>query len=122
MPLAMSDLSRRFMVGFTAILLIQFLKVCDLNTETRNLFTKHCEMIHVIRITHLQDFASVSIPSEMNWGLFAEVWCGRARCSVAICGLSHPLFIYRHLFNSWGDRRLERRSIMRMNIHVDEME
>jgi hypothetical protein len=42
MPLAVSDLSLRFMVGLTAIVVIQFLKVCDLGAETPNLFTKDC--------------------------------------------------------------------------------
>jgi hypothetical protein len=41
MPLAMSNLSLCFMVGLTAILDIQFLKVCG--AETPDLFAKHCE-------------------------------------------------------------------------------
>jgi hypothetical protein len=42
MPLAVSDLSLCFMVGLTAIVVIQFLKVCDLGAETPNFFTKDC--------------------------------------------------------------------------------
>jgi hypothetical protein len=59
MPLAVSDLCRRFMVRLTPILVIQFLNVSDLNAEARNFFTKHCEMIHDIRITHSQDCAQM---------------------------------------------------------------
>jgi hypothetical protein len=52
MPLAMSDLSLCVRVGLAPILVIQLLKVCDLDAETPNLFTKHCKMIHVSRISH----------------------------------------------------------------------
>jgi len=34
------------------ISVVQLLKLCDLGAETPNLVAKHCEMIHVLRITH----------------------------------------------------------------------
>ena len=43
MPLAVSHLSIRFMVGVTQITVVQFLKVSDLGAETPNSFARHCE-------------------------------------------------------------------------------
>jgi len=42
MPLAVSDLSLCFVVALTPILIVQFLKVCDLGAETPDFFTKNC--------------------------------------------------------------------------------
>jgi hypothetical protein len=42
MPLAVSDLSRCFAVALTPILIVQFLKVCDLGAEMPDFFTKNC--------------------------------------------------------------------------------
>lgn len=56
MPLAMSNLGFCFGVGLTPILVIQFLKVSNLNPEISNFFTKHCEMIHDNRIAHSSGF------------------------------------------------------------------
>jgi hypothetical protein len=53
MPLAMRNLGPCVTSALTPIFVIQFLKVSDLVTETANLFPKDCQMIHVIRITHL---------------------------------------------------------------------
>jgi hypothetical protein len=39
------------------------LKVCDLGAETPNLFPKHCEMIHDIRIAHPRTECRSPIPS-----------------------------------------------------------
>jgi hypothetical protein len=52
MPLAVSDLSLCFMVGLTPIVVVQFLKVCDLGAEVCNLVAKNCEMIHDDRIAY----------------------------------------------------------------------
>ncbi len=49
MPLAVSDLRLCFISALTPILVIQFLKVSDLNAETPDLFPKHCQMIHTIK-------------------------------------------------------------------------
>jgi hypothetical protein len=46
MPLAVSDLSQRFISALPPILVVQFLKVSDLVAETPDLFPKHCKMIH----------------------------------------------------------------------------
>jgi hypothetical protein len=53
MPLAMGNVGLCVTSALTPIFMIQFLKVSDLLTETANLFPKDCQMIHVIRITHL---------------------------------------------------------------------
>jgi hypothetical protein len=42
MPPAVSDLSLCFVVALPPILIVQFLKVCDLGAETPNFFTKDC--------------------------------------------------------------------------------
>jgi hypothetical protein len=42
MPLAVSDLSSCFVVALTPILIVQFLKLCDLGAEAPNFFTKDC--------------------------------------------------------------------------------
>jgi hypothetical protein len=42
MPLAVSDLSLRFVSSLTSVLIVQLLKVCNLGAETPNLFPKHC--------------------------------------------------------------------------------
>jgi len=42
LPLAMSNVSQRFISAFTPILLIRLSKLCDLHPETPNLFAKHC--------------------------------------------------------------------------------
>ncbi len=46
LPLAMSDVSLCFVAALTPVLLVQLLKVRDLSTETPDLFTKHCQVIH----------------------------------------------------------------------------
>jgi hypothetical protein len=53
MPLAMSDLRLGSMPLAPSVFLIQFLNVYDLGTETRNLFAKHFQVIHTIRIPYL---------------------------------------------------------------------
>ena len=68
LPLAVSKLSPGFIVALTPILVVQILKVCDLCAETPNLFPKHCEMIHDIRIAHPQTECRSPIPSA-NVGL-----------------------------------------------------
>jgi hypothetical protein len=42
LPLAMSNLSLCFVSAFTPILVIQLLKMSDLDAETPNLFPEHC--------------------------------------------------------------------------------
>jgi len=42
MPLAVSDLSFCSVVALTPILIVQFLKVCDLGAEMPDFFTKNC--------------------------------------------------------------------------------
>jgi hypothetical protein len=51
-----SDLGLYFMTTLTrraSILGVQFHKVCDLGAEAPDLFAKHFDMIHNIRIAHL---------------------------------------------------------------------
>jgi len=50
MPLAVSDLSLGFISALTAVLLVQFLKLCDLSAEIPNLFAKHCQVVHIVKI------------------------------------------------------------------------
>ena len=45
-PLAVSDLRLGFVAALTPVPVVQFLKVRDLGTESRNLFAKHCQVIH----------------------------------------------------------------------------
>jgi hypothetical protein len=52
MPLAMGNLGFCLWVGLAAILLVQLLELSDFSAEIPDFFTKHCEMIHDIRITH----------------------------------------------------------------------
>ena len=54
MPLAVSDLGLCVISASKPISVVQFLELRDLGAETPNLFAKHCEMIHAIRITHLE--------------------------------------------------------------------
>ena len=56
MPPAVSNLGLCFRVGLAAILLVQLLELSDFSAKIPDLFTKHCEMIHDIRITHSQRF------------------------------------------------------------------
>jgi hypothetical protein len=51
LPLDVGDLRLRFVSAFTAILLVQLLNPSDLSAETPNLFAKHFEVVHNIRIT-----------------------------------------------------------------------
>jgi hypothetical protein len=52
MPLAVSDLGLRLIRPLKPIFLIQLVNVSDLSTQTRDLFPKHFQMIHMIRIPH----------------------------------------------------------------------
>src|SRR5438270_885830 len=52
--LAVSELSFGSGPAFSSILLVQFLDLSDLRTKTPDLFPKHFQMIHVVRITHLE--------------------------------------------------------------------
>jgi len=61
MPLAVSDLSLGFISALTAVLLVQFLKLCDLSAEIPNLFAKHCQVVHIIK-TNICAKLSVSAP------------------------------------------------------------
>ena len=51
MPLAVRNLSLRFVSAVTPVLGVQHLEVRDLLTEPRNLFAKNCQVIHTVRIT-----------------------------------------------------------------------
>jgi hypothetical protein len=53
MPLAMGNLGLCVTSTLAPICTIQFLKLSDLHAETANFFSKHCKMIHAIRISHL---------------------------------------------------------------------
>jgi hypothetical protein len=46
LPLAVSDLSFRFVAASTPILRIQLLKLRDLSAKTPYFFAKHCQVIH----------------------------------------------------------------------------
>jgi hypothetical protein len=50
LSLAVSDLGLCFVSAFTTILVVQLLKLCDLNAEKSNLFPKDFEVIHNSRI------------------------------------------------------------------------
>lgn len=50
MPLAVNDMRLGFISALTPILLVEFMKLCDLGAEIPNLFAKDCEMIHSISI------------------------------------------------------------------------
>jgi hypothetical protein len=52
MPLAMGDLSLPFVAAFAPILVAQHLNVCNLGSETADFFSKHCQVIHLVRIAY----------------------------------------------------------------------
>ena len=82
MPLAMSDLSLRFISTTTPrkpILVVQLLKVCDLVAETPDLFAKDFEVIHAYQ-------NSASGPIERLSG------CGENSCSD--CHAACPLLSF----------------------------
>jgi hypothetical protein len=54
-PLAVSSVGLCVMSASKPISVVQLLELCDLGTETLNLFPKHFEVIHTVRITHPDD-------------------------------------------------------------------
>jgi len=66
-PLAVSDLGLCVISASKPISVVQLLKLCDLGAEKSNLFPKHCEMIHTIRIASEK---SVGRLRDCYWVLF----------------------------------------------------
>jgi len=57
MPVAVSDLSLRAIPALKPILLVQFLNLSNLHPEMPDLFPKNFEVIHTIRIVHLDSLS-----------------------------------------------------------------
>jgi len=56
LPPAVSNFSFPAIAALKAKLLVQCLDFSDLGTETPNLFSKNLEVIHMLRIAHLEYF------------------------------------------------------------------
>jgi hypothetical protein len=59
-PLAVSDLSLRAAPALEPMLLVQFLNLSNLHSETPNLFPKNFEVIHTIRLAYLHSLSAVA--------------------------------------------------------------
>ena len=70
-PLAVSELGLCVVSAFTSIMAIRLLKLCDLGAEPTNLYAKHFEVIHTLRVPSAASDANLTIdlgvPLRDDW-------------------------------------------------------